>query len=140
MSKLKRKKAKTDFLVVLLDLIIAIMVFVILISAFNLYLCWDFANNSAGLSQDADMLSYELQNNDYASLIQGKYINDFNNKKEAKSYHALADYVEAASKYKVYLDKGYTNRADDERKIMDDARSRMDKLTIFADKVDKLFL
>ena len=133
------KKKKTDWLVVLMDIMIIVLVFVILWAAFSFYFYWDFAKQSSSFIQNSDMMSYELQNNDYAAIIQGRYINEFNGKKENKSYNALAEYVEAASMYKVYVAKGYAEKASKERNVMDRSRIEMDKLTIFANRVDKMF-
>lgn len=132
-------KKKIDWLVLLLDALIVVMVFVVLWSGISFFFYWNFSREASTLMQNADMLSYELQNNDYASIIQGRYINEINGKKDAKSYHALAEYTEAASKYKVYVTKGYAEKAGKQRNIMDRSRIEMDKMTIFADKIDKLF-
>ena len=88
--------------------------------------------------QDAGRMAFDLERHDYASLIEGRYFNEFNGYK-AEGYHALADYVHAASMYKVYAAKGYTDKADRQKEIMDRSRKEMGELTIFADEVDEMF-
>lgn len=139
MNSKNKVKKKTDWLVILLDILIVITVFVILWSLTQLAFYWKFSKDSSSFMQDASSMSFELERNDYAALIQGKYINEINGDKKSKSYHALADYIEAASKYKVYSAKGYAEKASKEQNIMDRSRIEMDRLTIFADRVDKLF-
>ena len=138
-KKVRKEKKKRDIVVDLLDLVIVVMIFVILSAGYNLWFYITVANESSSFMQDSKMMSFELQNNDYASLIQGKYINEINGSKESKSYQALADYTEAASKYKIYVKKGDNVAAQKQKAIMDKARSEMGKLTIFADNVDDMF-
>lgn len=134
-----KKKKKFDPVVLLLDLIIIVMFFVMVMIGFNLLFYWEFAKESSTFMQDTDFMSYELQKNNYSGLIQGKYVNEIYGDNTNKSYHALADYVEASSKYKVYIEKGYDDRALEEKKIMDKARKKMGNLTVFADKSDRKF-
>lgn len=135
----KEKKKKRDWLLILLDFIIVVMVFVIVDAAFMLYLSVDFAKNSTSFGQNADLMSYELSTNNYAGMIQGRYINEFNGEKGTKSYCALAEYVEAASKYKVYVAKGKADKAGIEKATMISSREEMKELTIFADRIDRIF-
>ena len=135
----KKNKKKADIVVNLLDIVIIIMVFVILYVGFSLKISIDFAKESSTFMQDADRMSFELSNNNYALLVQGKYVNEINGNTESEAYHMLANYVEAVSKYKVYEKKGYDERADKQKAIMDDARKKLDKMTIFADRIDKMF-
>ena len=136
MSKVKKK---VDPVVIVLDIVIVAMVFVIIYFGSSLMFYIDFANRSGTLMQETDMMSFELSNNDYASLIQGKYINEFNGNTKSELYHALADYVEAVSYYKVYAAKEYEERAREQKAIMDASRDKMKDLNIFADRVDKMF-
>lgn len=138
MSKVVKEKKKKDRVVVLLDFVIVILVFVMLGAALNLSFYLNIDKDAYSFSQDATMLSYELQNKDYASIIQGKYVNKMRGNNIAKSYHAFADYVEAASKYKIYEAKGYETRATNQKEIMHTSREQMGDLIVFADKVDRM--
>ena len=91
-------------------------------------------------AQDAESMSFDIQNGNYAGLIQGKYMNEFYGETEPTGYHALGDYVEAAFFYKVYDTKGYTEKANKQKAIMDESRVKMKELTVFADKADKMFM
>lgn len=136
---MKRNKEKRDLIINILDAIIILMVFVIIGFGYNLSFYLKAAKTFATFEQDAKELSYQLEKNDYAYLIQGKYINEINGNEKNKSYHELAEYVEAVSKYKVYSAKGYADRADMELAIMDESRKAMGDLTIFADRIDRMF-
>lgn len=138
MSKHKEKKKK-DPIVVLLDFIIVIMILAMIPIGFNAWFYLDRLNNTGSFTQDASRMSFDLTRDDYASLIQGKYVNEFNGITDSKSYHALADYTEAVSKYKIYAGKGYDDKADKQKNIMDKSRKDMGELTVFADKVDAMF-
>ena len=121
-----------------LDLIIVLLIFVMLFVGQSAAFYKSRADKRS-FSQDGGMMSFELQQGDYAGLIQGKYINEFNGDTEMTGYNALAEYVEAASLYKVYDAKGYADRANEQKTIMDESRIKMKELTVFADKVDKMF-
>lgn len=136
---MSKGKSKTDLVVILLDIVIILLVFYIIGVGQMLKFNLELTKQHGSFVQEAEMLSFELDNNDYVSMIRGKYINEYNGEKESKSYHALADYVEAASKYKIYDNKGYTDRAKVQKDIMDKARTKMGELKLFADRVDKMF-
>ncbi len=133
------KKSKSDPVVILLDLVIIIMIFVLIAVGYRLYFYKHIVTRSMTFMQDASRLSYDLGRNDYASLIQGTYVNRFNGYNDPKSYHALADYIEALSQYKIYYEKGYDDKARHQQEIMDKSRKEMGDLTIFADKADGMF-
>lgn len=139
MSKHKKKNKNSDPVVNLLDIIIVVMIFAMIPVGYNLIFYLGRANAFSSFTQDASRMSFDLTKNDYASLIQGKYMNEFNGITESASYHALAEYTEAVSEYKVYVEKGYADRADRQKKIMDKSREKMGDLNIFADKVDMMF-
>ncbi|MBR5359412.1 MAG: hypothetical protein IK123_00860 [Lachnospiraceae bacterium] len=140
MSKLKKKeKKKSDPVVTLLDIVIVVMIFAMIPVGYNFFFYLSRANTFSSFTQDASRMSFDLTRNDYASLIQGRYMNEFNGINDAVSYHALAEYTEAVSEYKVYVEKGYTDKADRQKKIMDNSRKKMGNLEIFADKVDVMF-
>ena len=85
------------------------------------------------------MMAFELQQGDYAALIQDKYMNEFNGNTKPAAYHALADYVKASFLYKIYDTKGYTDRAKEQKTAMEESRANMKDLEVFADKVDQMF-
>ena len=136
---MSNEKKKFDPVVLLLDVVIVVMVFVIIYFGASLKYYFDFAKDTESFMQNSEIMAFELANNNYESLVQGRYINEFNGNTESKTYHAIAYYVEAVSKYKVYVAKGYDERAKEQRAIMDAARDQMDEVTIFADKIDKMF-
>ncbi len=135
---MSKEKKKRDPVILLLDLIIFLMIFVMLAVGFNALFFKNRADERS-FSQDANMMSFNLQRDDYASLIQGKYINEFNGYTETARYHALADYIEAASLYKVYAAKKDDVRAEEQKAVMAAARAEMGELTVFADKADEMF-
>lgn len=133
-----KEKKKKDPVIIALDIIILIMIFVVIANGISFFFYRSIADKKS-FTQDADMMSFELQRGDYAGLIQGKYINEINGDTDASEYHALADYIEAASRYKVYDAKKYTKRAEYQKGIMIKARDEMGELRVFADKADKMF-
>lgn len=134
MSKNREKK---DPVILLLDLVIVALLFVMIYNGATALFYKDIADKRS-FTQDAGMLSFDLERGDYAGFIQGKYINQINGDTEAVSYYALADYIEAAFMYKVCAAKGYTDRAAGQKTIMDESRAAMGELTVFADKVDEM--
>lgn len=130
------KKKKKEPIVIILDIVIILLIPVLLLVGSNLKFYMDFEKESMSFGQDSSSFSFDLQNSNYASLIQGKYINEFNGETGGDSYQALADYVEASTKYKVYNGKGYMDNAKEQLRIMDEARKEMGELSVFADKVD----
>ena len=135
MSKEIKKKDPVN---IILDVVILIMIFVVIVNGVS-FVFYRHIARKVSFTQEAEMMSFDLKNDNYASLIQGKYINEFNGDTKAAEYHALADYVEAASMYKVYAAKNYTDRAGRQKKIMHKARHEMGELTVFADKADEIF-
>lgn len=136
---MSKAKKKTDPVVLLLDVVIIIMVFVIIYFGISLKFYYNFAKETETFMQDPQMMAFELSNNNYDSLVQGRYINEYNGDTDSKTYHAIAYYVEAVSKYKIYETKGYEERAKEQREIMDAAREEMGDAIIFADRIDKMF-
>lgn len=137
-SDKKKEKKEKDPAIKLLDIVIIVLIFVTLYVGQSAAFYKSRADKKS-FSQDAGMMSFELQEGDYAAFIQGKYINEFNGNMEPAGYHSLADYIEAASMYKIYNVRGYTDKADKQRAVMDKARAEMGELTVFADKADKMF-
>ncbi len=133
---MNKEKKRKDPVIILLDIIIVALIFVTLYVGQS-YVFYKIRMNEETFVADPDKMAFELQRGDYAGLIQGKYMNEFNGNAETPGYHSLADYVEAAFAYKVYDAKGYTREANEQKAIMDEARVKMEELTIFADKVDK---
>jgi hypothetical protein len=115
------------------------MIFVLIGVGYRLYFYRHITFRSMSYSQDASRMSFDLTKDDYASLIEGRYMNSFNGYDDPKSYHALADYIEALSRYKIYHEKGYDDKAADQKAIMERSRREIGNLTIFADKADELF-
>lgn len=136
---MNKQKKKFDPIVLILDLVIIAMLFWVFVAGIELYSAKSFAKEASSFAQDSRSMAYELERNDYAALIQGKYMNEITGNNGAKSYHALADYIEAVSLYKVYAEKGYTEKALVQKKIMDSSRKDMKDLKILADKVDTMF-
>ncbi|MCR5358000.1 MAG: hypothetical protein K6E63_11430 [Lachnospiraceae bacterium] len=135
----KNKKKKPDPVVMLLDFVIVVMIFVLIAVGFRLYFYVHLTTRSMKFSQDASRMSFDLSRDDYAALIEGKYMNTFNGNNDAKSYHVLADYVEALSQYKIFSKKGYDEKALEQKTKMDRSRKEMGDLSVFADKADVMF-
>ncbi|MCR5476367.1 MAG: hypothetical protein K6E92_01935 [Lachnospiraceae bacterium] len=133
----KREKGKKDPVIRLLDGIIVVLIFVTL---WQVPSAWFYKNRADRnlFSQDAEIMSFELQKGDYAGLIQGSYFNDFGGDQEPDGYRHLADYAEAAFLYRVYHTMGDSRRADLQKAVMEEARAGMGELTVFADKVDRM--
>ncbi|MBR4529638.1 MAG: hypothetical protein IKO80_05075 [Lachnospiraceae bacterium] len=134
---MKREKKEKDPVILLLDGIILLLFFVLLVTAGTAAFYRKMADKRS-FTQDPGMISFELQKGDYAGLIEGKYFNEFNNETESVSYHALADYVEAAFLYRIYDTKGDAERADAQRLLMEESRAAMGELSIFADRADEM--
>lgn len=135
---MNKEKKKKDPVVLLLDLIIIVLIYVMIVIGVNLFQDVNHEKKMGGLRQDASLMSYHLEKNDYASLIQGSYVNTFSNIDDTEMYHELANYAEAAFLYKIYVEKEKTAEADKQKDIMENSRESMGSLTVFADKVDKM--
>ena len=135
---MSKEKKKTDPVVVLLDLVIVVLFYVMIMVGMFLYQNISFEKETGSFAQDATRMSYDLQKNDFSSLIQGAYINKINNHNDTEMYHKLAEYTEAAFMYKVYDEKGQVAEADRQKEIMDSSRKTMGNMTVFADKVDEM--
>lgn len=136
---MSKEKKKFDLIAFILDIVIIVMLFVMFYTVSEFWTYRNYAKESATFSQDATRMAYDVEKNDYASLIQGKYVNEITGDNSAKTYNALANYVEALSMYKVYEKKGYTDKAQVQKRIMSTSRKEMKELKIVADKVDKMF-
>ena len=135
----KKVKKKKDPVIILLDIIIIVLIFAMIYVGANALLYREIADRKT-FAQDAKSMSFDIRNGNYAGLIQGKYMNEFYGETEPAGYHALGDYVEAAFFYKVYDTKGYAEKANKQKAIMDESRVKMKELTVFADKADKMFM
>ena len=140
MSRVNTKKEKKpkDPVIIVLDVIIVLLIFVMIFVGAKTAFYKILANESS-FSEDASMMAFELQQGDYAALIQDKYMNEFNGNTKPAAYHALADYVEASFLYKINDTKGYTDRANEQKAAMEESRANMKELEVFADKVDQMF-
>ncbi len=133
---MRKEKKRKDPVVILLDVIILAMTYVIILLGIKLYENKNFEKQAGNFMQDANEMSFELEKNDYATLIQGMYVNQINNYTEPAQYHELAKYTEAAVLYKVYEEVGKDVKAREQKTIMDDAILAMGSLRVFANKVD----
>ena len=136
---MNKEKKRKDPIIILLDIIIVALIFVTLYVGQS-YVFYKIRMNEETFAEDAGKMAFELQRGDYAGLVQGKYMNEFTGNTETTGYHSLANYVEAAFAYKVYDAKNDAAKANEQKAIMDEARVKMEELTIFADKVDKMFM
>ena len=136
---MNKEKKRKDPVSILLDIIIVALIFVTLYVGQS-YVFYKIRMNEETFAEDAGKMAFELQRGDYAGLVQGKYMNEFTGNTETTGYHSLANYVEAAFAYKVYDAKNDAAKANEQKAIMDEARVKMEELTIFADKVDKMFM
>ncbi len=135
MSKEKKRK---DPVIILLDIVIVALIFAMIYvgQSFIFYLN---RMNEDSFGADAGRMAFDLQRGDYTGFIQSKYMNGFNGDTKNDGYYSLAEYFEASFAYKVYDAKGYTEKANETKSVMERDRAQMGELTVFADKADKLF-
>ena len=133
MSKDKKKKDPVN---IVLNIIIFVLVFVMIGIGIQALFYKNLADERRNHTVPVEVMAYRLEKGDYASFIHDKYMNEINDSVKAPEYYALADYMEAALKYRVYDTKGYTGKADEQKTIMDESREKMGSLTVFADKFD----
>lgn len=136
MSRVKKKK---DPIVFILDLIIVAMSFALIIIGIFLWAERSRAKKYETFMQDASRMTYDLKKNDYASLIQGKYVNEINGYTETKSYHCLADYAEVSVLYRIYAKSGDEEKAVQLKDRMNSLREEMGSLSVYANQVDAMF-
>ena len=134
---MSRKKTKQDPVNIFLDVIIIILIFVMIPVGFFYYSARSYAVKPS-FTKDAQMMGFLLGKRDYAAFIQGRYINSYNGDTSTDGYNALADYIEADFKYKIYDAKNFKAKADEQKDIMESARKQMGELTVFTDQVDEM--
>ena len=141
MSRVRNKKERKpkDPVIIALDVTIVILIIAMIFVGEKAVIYKLVVDRNASFSQDASMMSFELQRGDYSALIQDKYMNEFNGNTKPGAYNSLADYVEASFLYKIYDTKGYTDRANEQKTACDEARANMKELEVFADKIDTMF-
>ncbi|MBP9996270.1 MAG: hypothetical protein KBT19_03225 [Lachnospiraceae bacterium] len=89
-------------------------------------------------------LHYEAVNGEYTYLLENKLRNEAagltsENNPEYIPYYALADYYLAASRYKVYMTMNDSQGMNTQRKIMNEAVSKMDALDYCTQDINELF-
>ena len=136
MNKQTDKKRK-DPVIIVLDIIIVGLIFVMIYVGMNALFYMERADKRS-FEQDSSGMAFYLQEENYASLIQSRHINEINGNTKPEAYHLLADYVQAAFMYRIYDAKEYTDRAALMQSVMDESRDGMGELEVFADKVDKM--
>lgn len=134
-----KKRKKSGPAVIFLDAIIVVMVFAVIAVGYNLWDNMRFAKEMSYFTMDASQMAFTLENSDYARMIRGKYINEINGNTKPEQFHKLADYIEAAFDYKIYVEKNYEERAKEQKKKMEEIREDMDNMLIFADYIDDMF-
>lgn len=135
---MSKGKKKNDPVVLFLDLIILVLVYVMIVAGIRFYYHMHYEKWSGTFMQEASVMSFDLEKNNYADLIQGSYVNQINDYHDTQQYHDLAAYTEAAFYYKVYVAKGKEEEAAREKDIMNESRNAMGSLTVFADRVDTM--
>ena len=136
MNKQTDKKRK-DPVIKVLDIIIVGLIFVMIYVGMNALFYMERADKRS-FEQDSSGMAFDLQEENYASLIQSRHINEINGNTKPEAYHLLADYVQAAFMYRIYDAKEYADRAALMQSVMDESRDGMGELEVFADKVDKM--
>ncbi len=135
------RSKKHDAINMFLDILIVAALFWLVICIFNLA----FSHSVRDLgdsTRDVGMFSFELRQDNYADMIHSRHYNiaaglTEDKKPEFTEYYALSEYYENAFLYKVYDAKGYTQRAEKSKSIMDEALDKAGDLKIMADKIDK---
>ena len=133
-----KDRKKTDPVNILLDLIIIIMIIAMIPVGFIYYTSKSYAEKPP-FSKDAQMMGFLLGNRDYAALIQGRYINTYNGDTSTEGYNALADYIEADFKLKIYDAKNLKQDAQKQEEIKQNALDQMGQLSVFTGQVDEMF-
>ena len=134
---MSREKKKTDPVNILLDLIIIILIIAMIPVGFLYYTSKSYAEKPS-FTADSQMMGFLLEKKNYASFVQGSYINRYNGDTQTGGYNALADYMEAKFHYRIYDKKGYATMAEKEQAVMEKTRSEMGNLTVFADRFDQM--
>ena len=135
---MSKEKKKTDPVVIFLDLIIIALFFVMVTAGFSFYHYKSMERQLGTFTQNATEMSFDLEKNNYSSLVRGAYMNDFNKTGYSSKYRDLAKYTEAAFHYKIYTQKQNEAEANRQKEIMDSSRKGMGNLTMFADKIDRM--
>ena len=133
---MSKDKKKRDPVNIVLNIIIFVLVFVMIGIGIQALFYKNLADERRSHTVSTELMAFSLEEGNYASFIRDKYMNEINDAVKAPEYHALAGYMEAAFKYRIYDTKGYTGKADEQKTIMDESREKMGSLTVFADKFD----
>lgn len=118
-----------------------IIVFLLLVFAVAMIICVSEIqsyNYNEDYYRDEDSFLYAIQEKDYSRLVEISNFNKVLEKKEnekMKSFHAVADYFEAAAYYKAYQKIGDLDKAEKKWKIMEQTKTEMGEFSYLAEEM-----
>ena len=126
----KTRNSICNIIIIILSVILFILVIV---------LCKEVFNRSY-YTKDANSFYYDINDGRYTDMVISTEENraiGVKETKELKSCYAVADYFEAASYYKVYIENDKKEVADKYLKTMTACRKDMDDFEYAADDIDE---
>lgn len=87
---------------------------------------------------DEDSFYWRLESEEYASMVNMYYLNVAEGKgdaRELQEYYGVAKYFEAATDYKMYLEAGETERANEALADMEEAYVQMGDFSMVKGKI-----
>lgn len=105
-----------------------------------LYVISSFYQAGEIYTHSEDSLLGNIERGQYGNLVSNVYDNEICNVKVTANMaecYAVAHYFEAASFYKVYLQNGYTEKAEEKKKIMEEQKQFMGDLAYTVEEIDE---
>ncbi len=137
---MQNKIRETRQNVIILVMNIAIVVFGII-----MVICGFVATSNLldrfSVPNDERSMYYRLNDGDFGQMVNMYHQNvqaGFGDDRQLQEYYGVAEYYEAASFYKVFLDAGDTARAEREKVKMDAALEKMGGWSIVEQEINKL--
>lgn len=135
---MKIRKKQSGILSKALNLCIVLLTCIITIEImFVADYTFDLSNNG---KRAIVFLKY-IQQQEYEKCLNYYYANEALGVKpdeDLQECYAVAQYYEAAYQYRVYVEQGKNTQADEARKRMEDAASRMGELAPVRDRIDRI--
>ena len=135
MSLGKREKKHPGLLILDFAILVMCLVFVLAVTvAVN-----NFREYSESLYYEANSMYYRLEDGNYAKLAEMTWTNRVSGKadgKEFTEYYAVADYYEAAVRYRICTETGDNAGAEKWQEKMTDAEGRMGMFAWEKEKID----
>ena len=131
-AEIKRCK---NIKILILDIAIVIAVLVLGGSILGIA---ELAYYESGTGSSLENLAYSVEREDYAELLYMCQLNGIKREsdKDFQEFYALADYYEAATWYKAYLETGDSKRTAAQKEKMDAAALGLGRLSATKSRVD----